>query len=1415
MRKVAVKCVSAAVCCLAAGIVFGNVYDDAFWWFNQPRDGGTVGTLEAKEVADALRYGDPSHGAHNSSVDGYADSRCVVTEVVSNAYFAKSLPVAQFKDIVQDGNKYPASVPISTCMSNSRGTVTDGFSMAARFKWDGNSHGTAWLVNCGRSHGTYNFMVGVVSGKIRTWPNMASGGASGCPELSGIAAGRWYDVGVAITRRDGGNLLRIILVDDAGTVKIYEEDAYSAFPSQSTDARIAAESFKSKAASPEKYFTGSIQQVAFWNRALSYGEFKEAFKVAVHDKELVGVANGSGLEFGGTAGNVQRDLDADNWNLFPRTMGAADVWTLTFTLGADYGACGRNLVVKPVGGNVGFSATLNGATTATASSAGGSEAALFFAADAFREGVNTIVLSRTDGGDSFTLDAMRVEEKAYVYPDGATVTDDLVIPEGTRMTFDVGTGEVVRYAGRISGGGELVKVGGGTLCLLNEGNSYSGGTHVKEGFVQTAGSETKTSSLGTGAVTVEAGAQVKVGCSLDNDFVINGDASASVPALYFDSSERGGVALDMNGAVTLSGTCRLATGWAGVQAKADSEFVAFRGSVTGGKLVGGPHCRVRFAGPVALDELEGDYDEGNLGAFVLGNASTAIGTLTIDQTRVIVDANIDFQNTTLKFTGAHLEDGRGCFEMNGHAVKVKTVAVVNTPGVGDPGCQIINSVSALRNFEIAAQSGKVYAKLDGYISFPTASITFAPRHHTMCGSLSGAKTFEGGSISNVVAIYFSSSHTVRLDYLCEGGLASVRTIGSNGSGNVYVKSCQFTPYRTTFDLAGMHSTTYKNSSNISIMDDGVLKAKAFKYYDWQQLWSDRGWTAESTGKSNSSTYQKYASPGTYDDGGPNGCGQIHASSGGKIEVFGPAESGVTITYVGTDGDLAKASNWLDENGDPLAEAPNLETPIYSPVFGNGGSATIVGDVSFASLRLSGGFTFNGVNGTIHVGNGISVEDAPAAGTTYVFEPKIDCVYDTYVQIPSNATFTVLGGFVGVGKLTLDGSGQPGCTHQDDFGTVPDAGVFNLNGISTCRGIVVTNAIAYLRGQLGTPGDDSQLTVYACPTSKGGISCLRLCGADVYKGISIDGLGQSDVNAASSVVMTPGSTNRLYGAFVHDVVHTIQFRGGSVTHFNGGMSDYWGLNLRMYKDEGLAPELHFASKMEIAADVNDQTRLLWLGGADDVGATVSLDPGICGTVGILNVHGHGVTVECNVDYPFNIKRWMSNLAVDEEENPAYHTTLKLNGTRFATPWVRVYPNGVIHGVGEGAAFEITNAKESGHLNSVFQGRVTGTADLVMKGTNTLSYQSRTSTSTGTLRAESGTIEIGAQAVWPGDIRVTGGRLAIVGAMKLAEDQALYAPGLSPAPRGVYGAIGSGMQHEVPWITSGRLVIGTPGAMLIIR
>ena len=124
-------------------------------------------------------------------------------------------------------------------------------------------------------------------------------------------------------------------------------------------------------------------------------------------------------------------------------------------------------------------------------------------------------------------------------------SDTIQVPNGSSL---------MAVNGVVTGTGKLVKTGNGTLHLLNNTNTFTGGTVIKEGTIQLndPGSGQNVASLGTGLITFEGG-QLRMGNTRDyTDF----NANIEVP-----ENQSGTLVADQrcnyNGKLTGSGTLDL------------------------------------------------------------------------------------------------------------------------------------------------------------------------------------------------------------------------------------------------------------------------------------------------------------------------------------------------------------------------------------------------------------------------------------------------------------------------------------------------------------------------------------------------------------------------------------------------------------------------------------------------------------------------------------------------------------------------------------------------------------------------------------------------------------------------------------------------------------------------------------------
>ena len=167
----------------------------------------------------------------------------------------------------------------------------------------------------------------------------------------------------------------------------------------------------------QKFFTGSFQRIAFWNRALELHEIAEAFAFPRPNLLQLGAANGSGDEFAAVAkttdaiaaGMVQNAP----WSGFSGALRAGDARTITFNVKADDAKLAQLLRIAVASGSGEVKATLNGTVLASGRPVA-PDAPLTLVVPVrktpwLKTGANTLVLERVDNGAApLVLDAVRL-----------------------------------------------------------------------------------------------------------------------------------------------------------------------------------------------------------------------------------------------------------------------------------------------------------------------------------------------------------------------------------------------------------------------------------------------------------------------------------------------------------------------------------------------------------------------------------------------------------------------------------------------------------------------------------------------------------------------------------------------------------------------------------------------------------------------------------------------------------------------------------------------------------------------------------------------------------------------------------------------------------------------------------------------
>ena len=1394
------KSIFFAVAAVVSTVAFGGVYDDVLWWCNGPIDKNSDGVLQQGEVVDILHGGLSSHTSHNGSM---TRTSYIATDTITTPAFSRTLPCLKFLD--SDSNK-GAWVNISSQINAVYKQKTQAFTSIVRFKWDGNHHSTAWFLYVGGE------LLGIYGNAIRIYPG---GYLSSLP----VAANTWYDIGFVMTKLAGGGCnVRIVLRKADGTTFTLNQD-YSNIGDtpapNNTNWRIATESGDQS----QKYFTGLIQQVAFWDRGLSNDELLEAFNAQPPIPSVVGVANGSGDEFGGNGTDIVLDGD---WKNVPKTIAAGGIYTVSFA-GAGDSAC--EFTVKGVSG-----ATTLKVGGEAVDIADGGEVEFFVPESEISSegGIASFTLQNT-GSTDLALDALSLTENAikknYVtYTENSTT--NLVIAQDEMLVVIVPEEYSVVCSGTISGAGTLVKRGGGTLQLGNDDNTYEGGTVVEAGtLISVSKKGVTTTPFGTGSVTVNCfdGAQLRTKTDLANDIAFAGNSTRERPGLYLAGKTK------LLGAITASGDLYIGDCWAVNPDGWTGELFTVNGTVTvagGCRLAAAPNCHYVFNGAVTADIIEGYGANDAFAGDMLFKAVNAVNRLVIDWTSIKCGKANCFTNTVIEFTGVHKVDGKGMFDLNGFSQALIARADAPAFGVDDEGGQIINTSSTAASITLngPAGSGDICCKFDGNVSTlgVKKTLAFGARRNSMAGTIStsgGTMTCRNGcEFRNVTGISGNGSSGFDGSALGEGALAGLKTFGGSSSftGKVSVRSV--TPRQVTFLATGLHSTTRGCSTSLSIYADngtsaGTVEAVNFSYREDA--------TTGTGGEKIDGVVHANVPNGTYAAPLPNASVALKL---GTINVVGSTSDADAITWTGaSDADIANVANWNGTDGQPITQDDYFQrNMMVNPmVFAGPGQANVSSAFDMYALRMSGGFAFSG-GGLLTFGKGgIQISDAFDAGTSYAFSMPLRFLGDAMIAIPTNGTFTSTGGFTGTSSVTLWGQNQGGDASVSyttrGLGT-PLAGLFEISGDNTLSGnLITTGANVNISGVLGQHGDTSTFTPYCSVSSPTNYGNLRFCGLTCYKEVFPKQLSYvADVlNSYCSVVFAADTENVFESLFSFSASNRLNLEEGATATFNDGYECGNSQRVLLAKDATLVFNGMVKTGMDTASkgyfDISATTGSKVIFNPPDEANAVKISRYLVVSNGECEFGRGGRAISINQYLGLSAQ---AKATLDD-------------GVVLQVPAFRMDASSTVNGVA-GTGIEVTDGADAMAECNV-AGVFAGGASLIMSGTKTL-FITGQGLSTGELVAKSGVISMDAASTWAGSVRVytgaalqagllgagetTGGTLNLTGVKKVA---AVYVNDSTKSlSEGLYGAVGSGAPHEVAWITgTGKLRIGNAGMLFIVK
>ena len=433
-----------AVAAMAAACAFGGVYDDCVYLFEGGLDANGNGLFSTGEIRDEL-HANPSHANNGAVVSGYSDCAIFRNEPVpyqSAGISTQNVQCLYMPQTVKVSGTTTNYFPVWYAMPFLRDYCTTNVYSAVfrvRADYDPLSKG-GWMMNFGYTKNDIAVGQGWLLGLIWDKTAQAFRLNSHAPGSSGkswgdanIPTNTWIDIGVVVT----GNVVRAYRAytgrgspSSGTTASLDAFTAHSAtFKSSAGVApnltmlreniRFGGQAFNSTAKNYssvtddnlKKYFAGSVRRMAFWNRALTEEEVREAFGRPRPDIVRIGAANGNADEFASDAAATATVDAFGAWRDFSASLRAGDARNVTFPLSANESDLPQLLRIKTLagGGSGTLRVSLNGTTVTSRPIVAGQTFVTILPARAFVTGANTLTLTRTDAnGTAITIDALAV-----------------------------------------------------------------------------------------------------------------------------------------------------------------------------------------------------------------------------------------------------------------------------------------------------------------------------------------------------------------------------------------------------------------------------------------------------------------------------------------------------------------------------------------------------------------------------------------------------------------------------------------------------------------------------------------------------------------------------------------------------------------------------------------------------------------------------------------------------------------------------------------------------------------------------------------------------------------------------------------------------------------------------------------------
>ena len=467
-----------ATCLAFAAHGSANVFDDAVFWFRGGKDRGNDYLMwQTGEFFDDLHANDTTHENHQLEVQKF-DNHQLAYGFRSNAVFRiervvypalgiqKNTPVLHLSNnaIHYSTSDYFWSQYVKPYNLFARNNISNEYTVVSRLRLDEDGwKQTQCLLRIGYNSSTKN---GLVLGFAPVSPGYtnkyitafcATNESSSTTQITfdsiSIPTNTWIDLAVVV----GNGKLRVGVAAPRSsefhgnnpTIAFAETNMWTAnciLPSSKYEScyrlfcLTGQTTYQKKGAQDQDKtcFTGSVQQMAIWGRALSDQEVMAAFGMPRPAIFRTGFDNGASDEFGGKRSNrATQTIDGlGSWQGVWNEMQAGDTWTVNFNALRDEAGLPQIFSIKslsdsetaqiePILTNATHNVPLKGRRVAV-------DGRTFWPvpADLITEGANTLILKRKDGGSgTFKMDAMELGGALGVGRANHAIRDGRVYPE--------------------------------------------------------------------------------------------------------------------------------------------------------------------------------------------------------------------------------------------------------------------------------------------------------------------------------------------------------------------------------------------------------------------------------------------------------------------------------------------------------------------------------------------------------------------------------------------------------------------------------------------------------------------------------------------------------------------------------------------------------------------------------------------------------------------------------------------------------------------------------------------------------------------------------------------------------------------------------------------------------------------------